>query len=848
MIRTVEEYKKDYKEHYDNACNAYNRNDIKEWVVESRASIESMCRWRIVVACGIDLDKADDILNGKRDFKNIFDQPLERPPYGGKLISILYQNKRPLGVIRSKELYGAYKQLSDWIHILPTLKIRDIAIVKDLLDKINLILFSGTDGKTKAQAASLEKTLKECARISKDCHKEAWRYLAKMKEAIDASDRIINSSINELALLKSREAGLMDNVNQQLETVKHSFINSYLECSHKIDEKYRQIEDFNITLFGATTVGKSTLREILTNGDGRSIGEGAQRTTIDVKKYKWRDMIITDVPGIEAYGGDNDAKLAEAAADYADMVIFMIQAGQPTSQEADWLVELKKKDKPILCVLNYKSSLMGPMNMDMFLMDPSHFLQEQAVAEVKEQFNKFIQTKLPGYYLDIIVVHLLARFLANKLEYKDKRDVLIDGSQFAMLENAIVNIVRENGEFYRRKSFLSIIDIAVYNQMKELLKFSSDSYHCFNLSYENRQKFESWKSDFIPESYQLIESKIVEFFEVIKRYVPIFIDENLEDDNFNSKWNDYFQKKNVNKFLSDLAEKKANECRNKINDFFADLRTEMSISYDFKFQQHGEKFIDGKRAWGWASAITGVGGTVILLLGLSNPIGWAVTGLSLVFGLFSWFSDSRETKLRKAKSKIREKLEYEISKSERKAIGTMKKWFYENIEKGMIAEAGKRFSALGICMKTLTNSQRKLADSYVKLHTDLSMHFLMVIMQQLGYAEEELKNIIKVARIPAKRTLIVTSSKGLLINKSIKNKISSLLGTKERIDVCTLNVSIRKELQIRKLLGYLGLKYNVQLRQESGIDYAYLPKGSFESYTDELDLAQQLLNVYFIEK
>lgn len=36
-------------------------------------------------------------------------------------------------------------------------------------------------------------------------------------------------------------------------------------------------------------------------------------------------MTITDVPGIEAYGGDNDAKLAEAAADYADMVIFMIQ-------------------------------------------------------------------------------------------------------------------------------------------------------------------------------------------------------------------------------------------------------------------------------------------------------------------------------------------------------------------------------------------------------------------------------------------------------------------------------------------------------------------------------------------
>lgn len=101
--------------------------------------------------------------------------------------------------------------------------------------------------------------------------------------------------------------------------------------------------------------------------------------------------------------------------------------------------------------------------------------------------------------------------MANMPKYVDKKNELIIGSQFVKLENEIVNIVRENGEFYRRKSFLSIIDIAVYEQMKELLKFSSDSYYCFNLSYENRQKFESWKKEFIPDSYESLTSKIVEF-------------------------------------------------------------------------------------------------------------------------------------------------------------------------------------------------------------------------------------------------------------------------------------------------------------------------------------------------
>ena len=848
MMKDVEDYKKDYNEHYENAQNAYDRSDMKEWVVESRASIESLCKWRIVVACSGDLNKANDILTGKRDFKNVFDQSYEKPPYGGRLISLLYQNKRPLSTVSCKKLYAAYKQLSDWVHNLPALKVRDIATVKDLLDKINTTVFWEPMKMQTRRQFSLEKTLKECAKISKECYKEAWKYLTKMRESIEDSEKIISKSIDKLNQMKLSEPQLMDNVNQQLEKVKKSFFDSYFECTYKIDEKYKQIEYFNITLFGATTVGKSTLREILTKGDGRSIGEGAQRTTTDVKKYKWRGMVVTDVPGIEAYDGDDDAKLAEAAADYADMVIFMIQNGQPTSQEADWLVELKKKDKPILCVLNYHKSLLDSMNMDMFLENPSSYLQGQDVDEVKEQFNAFVQAKLPDYHLDILVVHLQARFMANMPEYVDKKNELIIGSQFAKLENEIVNIVRENGEFYRRKSFLSIIDIAVYEQMKELLKFSSDSYHCFNLSYENRQKFESWKKEFIPDSYESLTSKIVEFFEPIKRYIPIFIDENIENADFNSKWNDYFKKKNINHFLSNMAERKATECQNKINEFFADLQTEINISYDFKFQQKGEKFVNGKRAWGWASAIAGAGAAVIFLLGLSNPIGWAVTALGMVFGYFSWICDSRETKLRDAKYKIRQKMENEIKKGEMKAIGATKKWFYENVEKGMIAEAGKRFSALGISMKTLTNSQRELADRYVKLHTDLSRHFLIVVMQQLGYTEDDLKNIIKVARIPAKRTLIVTANKNLIISKTIKDKISSLLGTRERIDVCTINTNMGKEILAKQLLSYLGVRYNVRLRQELGIDYAYLLKGSFEHYTDELDLAQQLLNVYFIEK
>lgn len=65
--------------------------------------------------------------------------------------------------------------------------------------------------------------------------------------------------------------------------------------------------------------GKSTLMEILTEGNGESIGKGAQRTTRDVRKYEWNNLEITDVPGIGAFEGQEDEEIAFEAAKSADL-------------------------------------------------------------------------------------------------------------------------------------------------------------------------------------------------------------------------------------------------------------------------------------------------------------------------------------------------------------------------------------------------------------------------------------------------------------------------------------------------------------------------------------------------
>lgn len=77
--------------------------------------------------------------------------------------------------------------------------------------------------------------------------------------------------------------------------------------------------------------------EILIHGNGDSIGKGAQRTTLDVREYKYRGMTVTDVPGIAAFGGEDDTQTAFEAAKKADMVLFLITDDAPQPSEAECL-------------------------------------------------------------------------------------------------------------------------------------------------------------------------------------------------------------------------------------------------------------------------------------------------------------------------------------------------------------------------------------------------------------------------------------------------------------------------------------------------------------------------------
>src|SRR5262249_33844086 len=91
----------------------------------------------------------------------------------------------------------------------------------------------------------------------------------------------------------------------------------------RLHSNRRQLNHFTIGLFGRSMVGKSTLREAITRGDGSTIGKGAQNTTRDLRPHNWEGMTIIDTPGFGVWDGETFKRKAREVIEQSDLVLFM---------------------------------------------------------------------------------------------------------------------------------------------------------------------------------------------------------------------------------------------------------------------------------------------------------------------------------------------------------------------------------------------------------------------------------------------------------------------------------------------------------------------------------------------
>ena len=189
-----------------------------------------------------------------------------------------------------------------------------------------------------------EDSLKDVIKLYKKSAKIGYRIATSqeknLRKALDLAKQNVKDTIIDFKASNCYAPETTELLEKQLTDIENDFSALSFAFIEDLNNLKENLSKFSITLFGRTMSGKSTLMEILTEGDGASIGKGAQRTTKDIRTYAWNNMEITDVPGIGAFEGDDDEQLAFDAAKTADLILFLITDDAHNLWKQNVLIEL----------------------------------------------------------------------------------------------------------------------------------------------------------------------------------------------------------------------------------------------------------------------------------------------------------------------------------------------------------------------------------------------------------------------------------------------------------------------------------------------------------------------------
>lgn len=484
----------------------------------------------------------------------------------------------------------------------------------------------------------IEAALQECQAYAQKGYDIASNTWNTIHQALLAEERKVKKvdkqqgKISRLAdeeLIKKKKQGLA------------SFMEMDKELKQDLSYLQKQQKEFSVLVFGRTMVGKSTLMEIMTHGSGASIGNGSQRTTLDVRDYHWKGMKITDVPGIASFDGREDDRLALEAAKAADLILFLISDGEPQQEEAKHLAALRRLGKPVLGIINVKQGITEQVrSLDMKRLR-NKMAERERIETICNQFRQFASLFQQDWSdLTFVPVHLKAAYLGQ-----DKNPELWEVSNFTAVEDYILSKVKRDGCFLRIKTFLDRVIIPLQGRMEMLYENSSSS---LTEAFEYQKKCQElieWKKAFKADSQRKKANLRKRLQRKLARGIRDFAEDNYDNEDAGKDWKKYLKKElKLEADCMSFLQERANKCSRKRRELMDSLRTELTFAgVNAEFDDISMDSITDTKLLG-----TIAGGALTIVC--------PVAGIALT--LFNWlFGSSKEEKIREAQEELQEQLQ-----------------------------------------------------------------------------------------------------------------------------------------------------------------------------------------------
>ena len=290
-----------------------------------------------------------------------------------------------------------------------------------------------------------EEALRVCKRVAKEEFSFTDEALIEAKELVVA----LRQDLQDASKPRRGTSSVSYDASAVIEALERkldSFASeSVASVQSTLRTKAERLSKFTVTLFGRTLAGKSTIREAITGGDGGTIGNGAQRTTRDIREYRWNDLGIVDTPGIGAYDGETDRELALSVVDKSDLLLFLTSSDGIQETAFRGMEAIRSQNKPMLFVLNVTLDLERDVYLRRFLRDPNSLLGDDAIRGHVDRIRHLAFDELGMRNVRIVVIHAQAAFLATKEQDAQVARQLHIASGIDRLLEALTDEVRYRG-------------------------------------------------------------------------------------------------------------------------------------------------------------------------------------------------------------------------------------------------------------------------------------------------------------------------------------------------------------------------------------------------------------------
>ena len=674
----------------------------------------------------------------------------------------------------------------------------------------------------------LTKALSECYEAAKSGYELASDEKSALDNILRSAEDTIRETAIEYKASPCEVIGLGETLEGQLSDIQQSVDNLRLSFTEDLEALKGDLEKFSVTLFGRTMAGKSTLMEVLTEGDGSAIGMGAQRTTRDIRRYEWNGLAVTDVPGIGAFEGEEDTRLAFDAAKTADLIVFLLTDDAPQAVEADCFRQVKDLGKPVIIIMNVKVSVDSGKSMKLIERDMNRAFDDERIEEIRRQFCKFAEpfgqdwTNVP-----FVATHLKAAYEAVRCDKSDDTEVRENAdfwrriSRIDDLKSLICEEVQVRGKYIRVKTFADIIANPMIEALSELDLQSRINESQGKIVSDKKRALEKRKDVFVKDGKKRIESFMMRLKSELRSDIAVFAEDHYNDKLADIAWGEIIEKKNIEGRCKELLDDMESEVDGIIEETIREMESELKyVSVDAVERTFlTPALIDAKRIVGWTSLLLGGGGTVaaaiLTLSGVelaAGPVGWVAAGIGLAGGIGLLFLESRGDKLAKARAKLEKELTESVNAT-CDSIWTQLEKNLNRLIKGKIDLVLGELTKIENVIGSLAATQNGLADSLREELRSLNMTFTSKIASAVfgdEQADTYISNIDTAARIPGVCILLSEKAENATPEDFRKN-LSDLIAE----DVAIVTTTEDRSRYVSDILGGIVEQEDIECDNES---------------------------------